>query len=453
MSDLTIGHSAGRRRIAMGAAVASAALLLAACGSSSGSSTSSSPASSATGTTAATPLNAIFGPGGAAGGQNVTVQDGMVLALSGPGLVYGDAMQKAANLAAEQIKAAGGPTFVINTGDHNNGDPAKGLSEYQRLVSNFKIQMLQTSYGAPSEAIAPKLVGDNVLGFNGGGASPGQIGKPNLWLTRMIFVLDPTPGGLAYLAKNNPDALKLAVVGQKENGSEVQEQIVPKIWPQLTGGKGSIVVNEYAPIGTTNFDSIVAKIKASGAQAVFTTTYSDDMGYFVKALRDAKIDIPVMGIDVSDNFFKVAGKSVTNVFAAAEQYDPTNLTPWNKIFVDGWTQKYGSAPHDIYGANYYEMLFMWWNLVREVIASGGDPNDPAQLQKALVANPTFPSLYGGDATKTGTMTFDTTSHTVSKPMYVVQLNADGSQKKLQEIKRIDYTKDDPSTALVGSPLG
>jgi len=73
VSDLTIGHSAGRRRIAMGAAVASAALLLAACGSSSGSSTSSSPASSATGTTAATPLNAIFGPGGAAGGQNVTV--------------------------------------------------------------------------------------------------------------------------------------------------------------------------------------------------------------------------------------------------------------------------------------------------------------------------------------------------------------------------------------------
>jgi len=135
VSDLTIGHSAGRRRIAMGAAVASAALLLAACGSSSGSSTSSSPASSATGTTAATPLNAIFGPGGAAGGQNVTVQDGMVLALSGPGLVYGDAMQKAANLAAEQIKAAGGPTFVINTGDHNNGDPAKGLVTIQKAVA------------------------------------------------------------------------------------------------------------------------------------------------------------------------------------------------------------------------------------------------------------------------------------------------------------------------------
>ena len=155
MSDLTIGRSAGRRRIALGAAVASAALLLAACGSSSGSSTSSSPASTSSGSTAASPLNAIFGPGGEEGGQNVTVQDGMVLALSGPGLVYGDAMQKAANLAAEQIKAAGGPTFVISTGDHNNGDPAKGLSEYQRLVSSNKIQMLQTSYGAPSEAIAP----------------------------------------------------------------------------------------------------------------------------------------------------------------------------------------------------------------------------------------------------------------------------------------------------------
>jgi branched-chain amino acid transport system substrate-binding protein len=264
----------------------------------------------------------------------------------------------------------------------------------------------------------------------------------------MIFVLDPAPGGLAWLQKTYPDAKKLAVVGQKENGSEVQEQIVPALWPKLQSG-GSIVVNEYAPIGTTNFDSIVAKIKSSGAQAVFTTTFSDDMGYFVKQLRAAGVTLPVMGIDVSDNFFKVAGDSVKDVFAAAEYYDPKNVTPFNKIFVDGWTAKYGKAPHDIYGANYYEMLFIWWDLVKRVQAAGGDPTDIAQLQKALINKPTFTSLYGGDATTSGTMTFDTATHTISKPMVVMQLNAGGDVKVIAQIKRIDYTKDAPSSALVG----
>jgi ABC-type branched-subunit amino acid transport system substrate-binding protein len=439
------------RALRLGGATVAAAVLVTACGA--GGSTSTTSSTSAGGASGASagctePLNAIFGPGGKAGGKDVTISDGMVLALSGPGLVYGGAMKKAADLAAEQIAKACGPTFKIATGDHQNGDPGAGLREYQRLVSQDKIQMLQTSYGAPSEAIAPKLANDKVLAFNGGGASPGQIGKDNLWLTRMIFVLDPTPGGLAWLQKNNPNAKKLAVVGQKENGSEVQEQIVPALWPKLQSG-GSIVVNEYAPIGTTNFDSIVAKIKASGAEAVFTTTFSDDMGYFVKQLRSAGVTVPVLGIDVSDNFFKVAGASVKNVFAAAEYYDVKNPSPFNKIFVDGWTAKYGEAPRDIYGANYYEMLFIWWELVKRVRTAGGDPTDIAQLQKALVEKPTFTSLYGGDASTSGTMTFDTATHTISKPMVVMQLNAGGDVKVIGQIKRIDYTKDAPASALVG----
>jgi branched-chain amino acid transport system substrate-binding protein len=445
------------RALRLGGLTIAAAFLVASCGSGASTSSTSTAAGASTsaGSTSAAataagctePLNAIFGGGGKTGGQDVTVSDGMVLALSGPGLVYGSAMKKAADLAAEQIKKACGPTFQIATGDHSNGDPGAGLREYQRLVSQNKIQMLQTSYGAPSEAIAPKLANDKVLAFNGGGASPGQVGKDNLWLTRMIFVLDPTPGGLAWLHKTYPNVKKLAVVGQKENGSEVQEQILPTLWPKLQSG-GSIVVNEYAPIGTTNFDSIVAKIKASGAEAVFTTTFSDDMGYFVKQLRGSGVTVPVIGIDVSDNFFKVAGTSVKDVFAAAEYYDVKNPSPFNKTFVDGWTAKYGEAPRDIYGANYYEMLFIWWELVKRVIAAGGDPADTGQLQKALVDNPTFTSLYGGDASKSGTMTFDTKTHTISKPMVVMQLNAGGDVKVIGQIKRIDYSKDDPASALV-----
>jgi hypothetical protein len=46
------------------------------------------------------------------------------------------------------------------------------------------------------------------------------------------------------------------------------------------------------------------------------------------------------------------------------------------------------------------------------------------------------------------MTFDTKTHTISKPMVVMQLNAGGDVKVIGQIKRIDYSKDDPASALV-----
>ena len=45
----------------------------------------------------------------------------------------------------------------------------------RKLISQNKISFLQTSYGAPSEALIPILQQNKILTFNGGGASPKQL--------------------------------------------------------------------------------------------------------------------------------------------------------------------------------------------------------------------------------------------------------------------------------------
>jgi branched-chain amino acid transport system substrate-binding protein len=422
--------------------VVGGAAVLAACGQSSSGSKSTIDTSKVD-PGAAKGLNDIFGPGGKAGGSEVVVPAGMLLAMTGQGSFFGKVMSEGAKLAAAQIKAAKGFTYNINIADHKSGDVPTAISATRQLVTQKSIKVLQTSYGAPSEAIVPQIGQNKLLTFNGGGSSPGQVGKPFLWQTRMIFGDDPCPGGLAWLAKQYPNAKKLAIIGTQENGVAGAKTIGPAAWKKLTGG--SVVANEQHDVGATDFSSIVARVKSSAPDAILTFSFGDDVGYLVKQLREANVKVPIMGIEFTEQAAKVAGKAYDTYNFATDFYDPKNPNPWNKIFVKGHNEMWGADP-EYYGANYYEQVFFMWELVRRVLAEGGDPTDTTKLQTALEKNPKFKSLYGGDQSTTGEVEFNPNDHTISKPMGVFKV-ASGQPVKVADIVKI-ASDADPKTALV-----
>lgn len=384
-------------------------------------------------------------PGGEAAGQGITFQDGMMLAMTGQGSFFGKVMSRGAQLAAKQIKANGGPDFVVTIADHESGLVPPAMTGMRRLTTQNKIKTLQTSYGAPSEAIIPLIQSGKVLSFNGGGSSPGQLSKDFLWMTRMLFAFDPADGGLAWLAKNKPDAKKLAVIGTNENGVEVWKEKAPRIWPKLSSG-GTIVANEIHDVGLTDFAPIIARVKAAGAQAVFTVSFGDDLGYMVKQFREANFEGPIVGIEFTDQAAKVAGASYDTFNFATDYFDAESKNPFTALFAKAHIAEYGEPP-EYYGSNYYEQVFVIWELIRRVIAKKGDPQDTTQLQQALVDKPEFYSVYGGDEKTVGTMAFDVKDHSISKPMGVFGVKG-GKPFLIAPIKRVSAT-DDPATALLG----
>ncbi len=433
-----------RRRFLSGTATVGGLVALTACGG--GATSSGSGATIDTSKVdpgAGKALQAIFGPGGKAGGSEVTLSAGMLLAITGQGSFFGKVMSQGAKLAAAQIQSAQGITYDIHIADHKSGDVPTALTGTRQLITQNKIKILQTSYGAPSEAIVPLIAQNKLLSFNGGGSSPGQVGKPFLWQTRMIFGDDPAPGALAWIAKTFPSAKKLAIVGTQENGVAGAKTIGPAVWKQLTGG--SVVANEQHDVGATEFSSIIARIKSSGPDAILTFSFGDDVGYLVKQLREANVKVPIMGIEFTEQAAKVAGASYDTYNFATDFYDSKNPNPWNKVFVVGHNAMWGADP-EYYGANYYEEVFFVWELVRRVLADGGDATDTAALQAALEKNPTFKSLYGGDEKATGEVKFNPTDHTISKPMGVFKV-ASGQPVKIADIVKI-AAGSDPTKALV-----
>jgi branched-chain amino acid transport system substrate-binding protein len=430
-----------RRTFLRGTAAVGGLSLLAACGSN-GSSGGSSIPTAKVDPAAANGLHKIFGPGGKAGGADVTLSAGMLLAMTGQGSFFGKVMSRGAKLAAAQIAAADGMTYNIHITDHKSGQVPPAISGTRQMITQDGIKVLQTSYGAPSEAIVPLIAQYKLLSFNGGGSSPGQVGKPFLWQTRMIFGDDPCPGGLAWIHKTYPQAKRLAIIGTQENGVEGAKVIGPRVWKEITGGE--VVANIQHDVGATDFSSIIAKLKSVRPDAILTFSFGNDPGYFMKQLREANVTVPVMGIEFTSQAAQVAGKAYDTYNFATDFYDPKNPNPWNKIFAAGYKKMYGEEP-EYYGANYYEEVFFVWELVRRVIAAGGDPTDTVALQDQLVKNPTFNSLYGGDASAPGKVTFNTKDHTISKPMGVFKV------VNLQPVKIADITKlkpgEDPMKTL------
>ena len=368
----------------------------------------------------ASPLNDIFGPGGVEGGEGVTIQGGMNLAMTGQGAFFGDVMSKGALLAAEQVAAAGGPTINITINDHQSGEVPPSVNGVRKLISQDKISFLQTSYGAPSEALIPVLQQNKILTFNGGGASPKQLFADYLWMTRMVFAYDPTPGALTWLAENHPEAKRLATIGTLENGVEALEQLAPQVWPEVSDG-GEIVLKEIHDVGLTDFSQVIARVKSSTPDAIFTVSFGNDLGYMVKQFREAAVEVPIVGIEFTQDAQTIAGDLYDTYVFATDYYDAKNPNPWNVEFVKGHQEKYGEDP-EYYGANYYEQVFVIWDLMRRVLAEDGDPLSGEALQQALIQNPVFKSVYGGDAETVGEMSFDTEAHTISKPMGVFAVN-------------------------------
>ena len=458
------GLRVGRKAIAL-TAVVGLATLAAAC--SSGSSTSSTASSAAPAAESAAPaataaasaaasggassgncINDIFGPGGPEAGQGVTIPAGMLLAVTGQGSFFGHVMSMGAMLAAKQIKEAGGMDYQITVGDHKSGDVPSALTETKKLISDG-IEVLQTSYGAPSEAIIPLIQEAGVLTFNGGGSSPAQLNQDFLYMNRMVYAEDPNAGALAWIHKTYPDAKKLALIGTMENGVGTFKETAPANWKALTGGE--VVAAEQHDVGATDFKALAQKIKAAGPDAVMTFSFGDDLGYQVKALREAGYTGPIMMDEFTSQAAKIAGSAYDGVNFAVDFYSTDNPNPWNQCFVEAWKAEYGDDKvqpvPEYYSSNYYEQVFIVWDLVKRVIKAGGDPNDAAQLQAALIADPTFPSVYGGTADVVGSVTLDKTDHSISKPMGVFEVQ-NGTPTLLQEIKKIK-PGEDPNTALVG----
>ncbi len=349
-------------------------------------------------------------------GKGLSLDIGMVFPLTGSGAVFGNRLTDLPKMALRHIEAMGGPKFNIVLKDNVSGLATAGVQAVREL-GFAKVPMEITSYGADLGAMNPGIAQYKIFSLDGtGGTSLFAQNKPYFWGAIAITPDDAIPGIAKYIKAKMPQVKRVGLVGW--DLGDVSIQIVKDI-KRLFGGEVQFVAQELVLIGETDFSSPLQKLKSVNPDLVLAPIYAEDQGYFLKQYATSGINKPVISFASTSAAAAIAGSAFNNVIFAFDNFYPDRqLNPFAKFFVDEFKALEHVNP-DYYAANFYEEIFILWDCVRRVLKKGGNPKDGTQLDAALRANPVFPSLYGGDANKPGTISFDLRTHSVkSRPMSI-----------------------------------
>ncbi|HET6875045.1 MAG TPA: ABC transporter substrate-binding protein [Acidimicrobiales bacterium] len=425
--DEAVGRGLTRRQLlkAMGAggAVLAAAPVLAACGSSSPSSSSSTTTSGGgSSSSSVSDITKFITVDSAHSGKGLTLDVGVVLALSGPGSFYGQVMSKGTDLAVRHIQQLGGPTFHPIYKDHKSGDAQAGASAVKELgLANVGLCM--ASYVDDLGAMFAGTAQYKMLTLDGGGgtSSFGQ-GKPYFWGTRAITP-DDTFGGVIHYIKNHMSSVKrISIVGWDLGA--LDDPIIANLKKALSAAGLQFGIFEPVAVGATDYSTAIQHIKSDNPDLLFLSIYGLDPGVFMKQYVTSGFNKQVIGFEFTNDAAKTAGSAYDKYWFAYDYFDAKNPpNGWAKIFVDEYKAANGGTEPDFYAANFYENTFKFWELVQRTLKAGGDPKSGTDMQTQLEANTTFKSVYGGDANTAGTTTLDPNTHTVtSRPMGLFNYN-------------------------------
>ena len=126
---------------------------------------------------------------------------------------YGQQALKGLNLAAKEIKEAGGPEFTIETKDLAVSTTA-GADAAREWGENGKIHMSLAAGFFGTGSMIPLIDQYKILTIDpGGGTSTAFQGKPFAWGGRAITPDDSLAGAVEYIKAKMPDAKRWAVTG------------------------------------------------------------------------------------------------------------------------------------------------------------------------------------------------------------------------------------------------
>ncbi|MDF2960968.1 MAG: urea transporter, urea binding protein [Paenibacillus sp.] len=190
---------------------------------------------------------------------------------------------------------------------------------------------------------------------------------------------------------------------------------------QLKAEGGQLIAEEYTPLGHTDYNTIISKIKKEKPDVVFNTLNGDSNVAFFKQLKDAGIsakDLTTLSVSIAEEEIRGIGASVLEGHYAAWNYYQTTDTPENKKFVEAYKAKYGKdrVTDDPIEAGYFG-VYLWAEAVKK--AGSFDVEKVKAAAKGIEFN-----------APGGKVTIDGENQHVYKTVRIGQVQADGQFKEV-----------------------
>ncbi|PFG42260.1 urea-binding protein [Isoptericola jiangsuensis] len=341
-----------------------------------------------------------------------SVRIGFLNSLSGTMAISEQTVHDSLQLAAAEINADGGvlgKQLEIVTED-GQSEPTVFAEKATKLITSDCVAAVFGGWTSASrKAMLPVFESNDSLLFYPV-QYEGLEASPNIFYTGATTNQQIVPA-LDYLAEQGVTSLFLV-------GSDyVFPRTANKIINAYAEAHGiEIVGEEYAPLGHTDFSTIVNKVKSAGADAVFNTLNGDSNVAFFKEYTNAGLtaeDMPVLSVSIAEE--EIGGIGVENVVGqlTAWNYYQTVESPENDAFVEAFQAEYGAdRPTSDPMEAAYTSLYLWREMVEKA-----DSFAVADVQEAA-DGVTF------DAPE-GTVVVNGDNHHIAKTSLVGKIGDDG----------------------------
>ncbi|MDW3681027.1 urea ABC transporter substrate-binding protein [Cupriavidus sp. CV2] len=268
------------------------------------------------------------------------VKLGLLHSLSGTIAIAEASLVDAEKMAVDEINASGGVLgrkieIVVEDGASENPIFAE---KARKLLERDKVAAIIGCYTSASrKAVLPALARANGLLFYPtyyeGQEQDKHVIYPSQEATQSVVA------AVDWMAREKGKTIFL--VGSDYIYPRTCNKIAKATIARLNG---KLAGEEYAPLGHTEFSSIINKIKAARPDCIYSTVVGGSNVAFYKQLRAAGLDgskITLLSTVVSENEIEGIGKDNAVGYYACMGYFQSLKNPANERFVKAFKARYG----------------------------------------------------------------------------------------------------------------
>src|SRR5919106_983413 len=236
----------------------------------------------------------------------------------------------------------------------DKSDTQTAIKLYEKLITEDKVDLLLAPYSSGITEAVANVNERYKMPFVAYGAASSPIWeKGRKYIFNIVDVAENYQKGAVHLAKQI--GVKRAAVIGEDSLFPRQSAKGAKDWAKKLGI--DIVVEENYPLKQTDFTALLQKIRASGAEAIFSNSYFADAAAQLRQLREQNISLKLFSGTVGPglpNFAEQLGNTAEFVLGFS-QWEPLPKLlghPGMQEFIERYEKRYGEPPNYHAGSTY-----------------------------------------------------------------------------------------------------
>ena len=347
---------------------------------------------------------------------------GVPVGLSGANSVVAPSVVQSAQLAVEEINAAGGilgRKVQLEVADDASG--AVGAQKaFDSLIFQKKVDVLISMETSAARNAGLPAVAKGKTPYIYTSFYEGRSCSPYMYVNAWVPE-QQVPPIVDYFMKDK-SAKTIFLIGSDYAFGRGMLAFTKK-YAESKGVK--VVGEEYLPMDGSDWTAVISKLKAAKPDAIITSTAGGAPNVtLTKQLRAAGVNLPYGNLAVDEGTAKSMGTEAEGIYISASYVTGID-SPANKKFLAAMTKKFGAdlkTPNDL-SVPQYEAVYAYKAAVEQAKSTDSAKVLPA-LAEVKVDGPR------------GAIVMNKQHHS-PLTMYLAQVQADGSVKVISTFKDVD----------------